>query len=147
MTKVVVKSRGQKYTQEISAGRHLFTGDEPVDNGGEDLGPTPYQLLLSSLGTCTSITLQMYARRKDWPLEAVEVSVQGQRPRGAKAGEPEYNIGVTINLEGPLTPEQRDRLLEIAGRCPVKRTLTGRIQIDCCLEPGAGQPTSLSLEP
>jgi putative redox protein len=142
MTTVVLKSRGQSYTQEISAGRHQWLGDEPDTSGGEDLGPSPYQLLLSSLGTCTSITLQMYAKRKGWPLNAVEVQVEGRHLRGPKEGGTSYDISVAVSLEGPLTPEQRDRLLEIAGRCPVKRTLTGEIRIRPRLQPveSAGSP-------
>ncbi|MFB3904738.1 MAG: OsmC family protein [Acidobacteriota bacterium] len=113
MAKVTVRSGAQSYQQEIVAGAHRWTADEPRNVGGQDGGPSPYQLLLSAVGSCMSITAQMYARRKGWPLEAVEVSAEGQSREGA------YVISLSLRFEGPLSAEQRERLAEIAGRCPV----------------------------
>jgi len=118
MAKVTVKSGAQPYRQEIVTDTHHWAADESVSAGGQDSGPTPYQLLLSAVGSCVSITAQMYARRKDWPLEAVEVSVEGQTREGA------YVMTISLKFEGPLTAQQRERLAEIAGRCPVKRSLS-----------------------
>ncbi len=118
MAKVSVKSGARPYRQEIVADAHEWAADEPLRVGGQDTGPSPYQLLLSAVGTCMSITAQMYARRKEWPLEAVEVSVEGHTRGGA------YEMAISLKFEGPLTHEQRERLAEIAGRCPVKKTLS-----------------------
>ncbi len=118
MAKVSVRSGGQPYRQEIVTDTHHWAADETVSAGGQGSGPTPYQLLLSAVGSCVSITTQMYARRKEWPLEAVEVSVEGQTREGA------YVMTISLKFEGPLTGEQRERLAEIAGRCPVKRSLS-----------------------
>jgi len=119
MAKVTVRSDGQPYRQEIVAGVHRWAADEPATGGGQDSGPSPYQLLLSAVGSCVSITAQMYARKKEWPLEAVEVSVEGRQTR-----EGAYEMSLSLKFEGPLTDEQRERLAEIAGRCPVKRSLS-----------------------
>lgn len=118
MAKIRVRSGGQPYRQEVSSHAHQWAADEPASVGGGDSGPTPHQLLLSAVGTCMSITAQMYARRKEWPLESVGVEVEGQTREGA------YEISISLNFEGPLSREQRDRLAEIAGRCPVKRSLS-----------------------
>ncbi len=118
MPKVSVRSGTQPYRQEIVADAHQWAADEPKTAGGQDSGPTPHQLLLAAVGSCMSMTAQMYARRKEWPLEAVGVSVEGRSQEGA------YEMTISLKLEGPLTAEQRERLAEIAGRCPVKRTLS-----------------------
>jgi putative redox protein len=132
---VVVKGSGIGFTQEIAAGPHRLHADEPVSAGGTDSGPNPYDLLLASLGSCTSMTLAMYARRKGWPLEGVVVRLRHSRVHAADCADCETRAGMLevierdIALTGPLGPEQRARLLEIANRCPVHRTLTSRIEI------------------
>jgi putative redox protein len=133
-TSVTVRS-GEGYTQILEAGGHRIVVDEPIDFGGADLGPNPYELLLGALGGCTSITLLMYARRKGWPLERVEVRLMHERVHAKDCADCETATGKIdtiykdIVLEGPLTDEQRLRLLEIAGKCPVNRTLQSEIKI------------------
>jgi putative redox protein len=134
MAEVVVSSIGN-LKQEIWSGRHTFVADEPVDAGGEDAGPSPYELLLGALGTCTSMTLQLYARRKGWPLEAVEVRLRHQRIHAQDCADCETKEGYLdaidkeIVVAGNLTPEQVERLGEIAHRCPVSQTLLREIRI------------------
>jgi putative redox protein len=134
MAEVIVSSIGY-LKQEIRAGSHSLIADEPVEAGGTDAGPGPYELLLAALGACTSMTLQMYARRKSWPLEKVEVSLSHGRIHAEDCQDCETKEGrITqieryISLTGDLTAEQRQRLLEIAQHCPVHKTLTGEISI------------------
>ncbi|HWC77891.1 MAG TPA: OsmC family protein, partial [Blastocatellia bacterium] len=134
MAEVIVSSIGY-LKQEIRAGSHSLIADEPVETGGTDAGPGPYELLLAALGACTSMTLQMYARRKSWPLEKVEVSLSHGRIHAEDCQDCETKEGrITqieryISLTGDLTAEQRQRLLEIAQHCPVHKTLTGEISI------------------
>ncbi len=120
---------------EIAAGRHRFIADEPLDVG-DDAGPDPYALLLSALGACTVMTLQMYARRQNWPLTRVEVNLNTYKIHARDCEDCESNpearvdiIERQITLHGELTTEQVARLTEIADRCPVHRTLTGEIKI------------------
>jgi putative redox protein len=141
---VVVESAGGEYLQRIAAGRHVMAADEPVAAGGGDAGPTPYDLLLSALGACVSMTLGIYARRKGWPLEGVRVRMRHSRVHAADCAGCETASGAMldrideeIELAGPLETAQRERLLEIAGRCPVNRTLTGKIEIRSALVPPA----------
>ncbi len=108
------------YGQTITNGRHTLSADEPADAGGRDTGMDPYELLLAALCACTSMTLRMYARRKEWPLERVEVVARHSERATADQTDLFERI---ITLTGDLTLEQRARLIDIAERCPVSRTL------------------------
>jgi putative redox protein len=134
MAEVVVSSTGF-LKQEIAAGPHRLVADEPVEAGGSDAGPDPYSYLLAALGACTSMTLQLYAQRKGWPLEKVDVSLRNEQIYAKDCEECETRDGkITridryISLTGALSDEQKSRLLEIAQRCPVHRTLTSEIVV------------------
>src|SRR5258708_1246501 len=125
---VVVQGRRSGFGQDISVRQHRLTADEPTSSGGEDMGANPYELLLAALGACTSITLRMYARHKNWPLEEVVVRLGYSRIHAADCVECETKegrldrINRELELKGPLTHEQRARLLETAEKCPVHRT-------------------------
>jgi uncharacterized OsmC-like protein len=135
-TSVTVTGRATGLAQEIEAGRHRFAGDEPAASGGTDTGPNPYELLLAALGTCTSMTIGMYARRKEWPLEAVTVRLRHAKIHAEDCADCEERVGFIdrierdVELVGALSAEQRARLLEIANKCPVHRTLTSHIRIE-----------------
>lgn len=133
----VVSRVGRKgFRTEVRARSHQLAADEPVALGGTDGGPTPYEFLLVALGSCTAMTLRMYADRKTWPLEGAEVFVRQGRSHERDCEQCETNtVGIArierrIELVGPLTDEQRQRLLEIADRCPVKQTLGSAIQVE-----------------
>jgi putative redox protein len=137
---VVVSGGAAGFAQEVVAGTHRFVADEPASAGGTDRGPGPYELLLAALGSCTSMTIGMYARRKAWPLEHVTVSLRHERRYIADCENCEKpqtlltRIHREIELTGPLSAEQRTRLLEIANKCPVHRTLTSKIEIETRLK-------------
>jgi putative redox protein len=137
---VVVRGSADGFAQEIRAGRHVVLADEPVSAGGTNTGPTPYDLLLAALGSCISMTAGVYSRRKGWPLESVTVHLHHSRIHAEDCENCETQEGmldridVVIELKGPLTEEQRARLLEIAHRCPVHRTLQSEIVIRGRLE-------------
>ncbi len=141
---VVVEGNARSYLQRILARSHVFGADEPASVGGSDLGPTPYELLLAGLGACTSMTLRMYASRKEWPLESVRVTLRHDRVHAKDIEDSERETGTVdvidkdVELEGALSEEQRERLLEIAGRCPVHRTLLNEIKIRSELLPPGG---------
>ena len=132
---VVVQGSADGFAQDITAGRHRLQGDEPPASGGSDSGPAPYDFLLAALGSCTSMTLGMYARRKQWPLTRVTVRLRHSRQHVRDCEvceEQDARLDVIereVQLEGDLAEDQRARLLEIADRCPVHRTLTSRIDI------------------
>jgi putative redox protein len=137
MEKVTVQSLPDyKFALVVNDGRHGFVADEPEHEGGDDLGPNPYELLLSALGACTAMTLVMYARRKEWPLHEIAVELEHERvfakdcesctEEEIAAAGPSGRIEVIrrhISVRGDLDEEQVQRLLEIADRCPVHRTL------------------------
>ena len=132
---VVVWSEGSGFAQQIAAGPHRLRGDEPESVGGTGTGPSPYDFLLAALGSCTSMTVGMYARKKKWPLERVTVWLRHSRIYAVDCAECETKEGMLdrieldVRFDGPLTAEQRSRLLEIANKCPVHRTLTSEINI------------------
>ena len=128
MKEVVVKFV-KNYQQEAKTDKHTIIIDEAKDVGGDGKGPDPYDLLLTALGGCTSMTIMMYARRKEWPLESVQVKLNHEKIHATDCDECITEEGKldqitkTIYLKGDLTQEQRERILEIAERCPVNQTL------------------------
>ena len=124
MRDVAVGRAGGKLSQDIEVGGHRILSDEEVEKGGEDTGATPHELLLAALGSCTAMTLKVYAARKGWPLGDVKVTLNAANRDGA------YVITRQVSIQGDLDTEQRQRLLEIADKCPVHRTLTGEITIN-----------------
>ena len=135
MAEVLVRGDARGFAQEVIAGSHRITSDEPVAAGGTDTGPSPYDLLLAALGSCTSMTVAMYARRKGWPLREVTVRLRHSRIHAEDCADCETKEGMLdrierdIELTGTLTEDQRGKLLEISNRCPVHRTLTSEIDI------------------
>jgi putative redox protein len=132
---VVVRGGAGSFKQEIIAGKHHLVADEPVSAGGGDAGPDPYDYLLASLGVCTSMTVGLYARRKQFPLENIKVSLWHSRIHAKDCEECETREGmvdridVEVELTGSLSAEQHAALMEIAAKCPVHRTLTSEINI------------------
>ena len=132
---VIVWGEGSSFAQQIAVGPHRLNGDEPESVGGTGTGPSPYDFLLAALGSCTSMTVGMYARKKNWPLERVTVWLRHSKIYAADCSECEMKEGMIdrierdVRFDGPLTAEQRSRLLEIANKCPVHRTLTSEINI------------------
>ncbi len=142
MTRSVVVEAGRlRYAQSVLVGPHLLLGDEPVSVGGGDVGPNPYELLLAALGTCTSMTVRMYADRKQWPLEGVHIELSYARVHAddCTACDKEIKLvdGIEMKLSffGELSESQRQRLTEIANKCPVHRTLESPIPIRARLAP------------
>ncbi len=132
---VAVRLGDEGFTTDVMVRRHSLTADEPESVGGNDYGPSPYELVTSGLGACTAMTLQMYARRKKWPLKEVRVQLEHFKDHAEdceNAEDPKSKIdhfSRTIELEGELDEEQRQRLLEIANKCPVHKTLHNPIKI------------------
>jgi putative redox protein len=123
------------YQTGIRAGNHQLIADEPADVGGSGSGPSPYDYLLAAVASCTAMTMRMYADRKGWPLEGAEVRVETARSHAADCEGcentplPKLALERTIELRGPLSDEQRARLLQVADRCPVKQALDPRIEV------------------
>jgi putative redox protein len=122
--------------QQINVRGHVLLADEPLEAGGADAGLNPYELLLAALGSCTAMTVRMYAARKAWPLESVEVVLQLDKVHASDCADCETRDGYLdritklVSLHGPLDADQRQRLIEIAERCPVQRTLQREIVIE-----------------
>ncbi len=132
---VVVRGNAAGFLQEVSSGDHRLRVDEPVNFGGGNAAPGPYDYLLVGLGACTSMTVGLYARNKKWPLKDIVVSLRHSRIHAKDCEDCETKEGMLdridaeIELTGDLTNEQRQKLLEIAGKCPVHRTLKSEIDI------------------
>ena len=132
---VIVHGTAAGFAQEVEIGSHELYADEPVSYGGTDTGATPYDLLLAALGTCTSMTIGLYARKRKWPLENITVSLRHSKIHAKDCDDCETKEGKVdriereIHLGGSLTEEQRIKLMEIADRCPVHQTLTSEINI------------------
>jgi putative redox protein len=132
---VIAHLRGG-FRTELAAGPHRLVADEPIEVGGTATGPTPYDLLSAALASCTAMTLEFYARREKLPLAGVDVSVAHDRQHAKDCADCITQAGfihrfrVEIALHGPLTAEQRQRLVEVANRCPVARTLQSEIKVD-----------------
>lgn len=125
---VVSENHRGRYQQDVRVGEHLLIADEPVSVGGGDAGPAPFDYLLAALGACTSMTLRMYAERKEWPLTEVSVALSLEAGPGG-----EQRIVRRITLAGELSAGQRSRLLEIANKCPLHRALSNPLAIDSSL--------------
>src|SRR5438552_461876 len=132
---IIVRGDARSFKQEIVAGKHHLVADEPISAGGGDAGPDPYDYLLTALGVCTSMTVGLYARRKQIPLENITVSLRHSRIYAKDCEDCETKEGmldrieVELDLTGPLSAQQHDKLMEIAVKCPVHRTLTSEINI------------------
>lgn len=132
---VVRETRRGKFQQTVTVGPHRLTADEPSAAGGDDTGPGPYDFLLAALGACTSMTLRLYADRKALPLDRVAVTLRHGRIHAEDCTECETKTGMIdriereITMDGALDPEQRGKLMDIADKCPVHRTLTSEVRI------------------
>ena len=132
---VVVQGTADGFRQDVVVGKHSLVADEPVSAGGGDAGPDPYDYLLIALGACTSMTVGLYARRQQFPLENITVSLRHSRIYANDCEECETKEGmldridVEVELTGSLSAEQHAKLMEIAAKCPVHRTLTSEINI------------------
>jgi uncharacterized OsmC-like protein len=136
---VFVRGSSSGLAQEIEVRDHRLRGDEPRELGGTDTGPAPHEFLLAALGSCTSMTVSLYARRKEWPLEEVKVRLRHSRVPASELPGAKTREGMLDRIErqvefvGPLNDEQKARLIEIANKCPVHRTLTSEIVIETSL--------------
>jgi putative redox protein len=131
---VSVSSGPVKYAQSISVGPHKLQSDEPPDVGGKDIGPNAQELLMASLGACATITVQMYAERHQWPLKGERATLSYARVLAENSADSGVQIGMVdelkmeVSLVGDLSAEQRNRLFEIANRCPIHRMLTSGVK-------------------
>ena len=144
MSEVIVTSLGNLKNEVRYGPNHKLITDEPVDAGGEDAGPDPYTLILAALGSCISMTVTLYAKRKNWPLQRVIVRLRQQRIHLADCDECTHTtegyvhrIERSVTFEGDLSAEQQSRLQEIAHKCPVHKTLTSEIVVSDLTEDGA----------
>lgn len=132
---VSINPGSSRYLQNISIGPHVFSADEPSEYGGNDAGPNPYELLLAALGACTSITVQMYAERKQWPPVGVNVRLTYAKIHAEDCAANDARVGMVeqiqmeISFTGDLSQGQFQRLFEIANKCPVHRTLVSQVKI------------------
>lgn len=139
MSQVVVKTSGTLYRTEITSGKHTIIADEPVNLGGGDLGPNPYDLLLSAVGACVGITLRMYAERKKWDLKEVQVHLSHERIHARDCTDCKSEEGYVhiikkeLNLIGDLSEKQLERLKQISDRCPVQKTLMNEVKFQTSL--------------
>lgn len=130
-----MRGNAREFLQEVVIGKHHLRADEPVSAGGADAAPGPYDYLLIALGVCTSMTVGLYARRKQMPLENINVSLWHSRIHARDCADCETKEGMLdridmeVELTGALSLEQHAKLMEIAGKCPVHRTLTSEINI------------------
>jgi len=131
----IIARNSEGYRIEVDVGGHTIISDEPTDVGGTGTGPDPYGLLVASVGACTAMTVRMYALRKKWPLGAVTITLKHSRSHAEDDRLCENmpvrldQIDMTVQLEGQLSAEQRARMLEIAGKCPLHRTLAAGVRI------------------
>jgi putative redox protein len=138
---VSVESASPEFLEKISVGRHRLQADEPTSAGGQDAAPTPYELLLAALGACKAMTVRMYAKRKGWPLQGVQLNLSHGKVHAEDCANCDApgslidQIDVEIKLRGELSAEQRRILLAIAEKCPVHRTLTSEVQIRTRADP------------
>jgi putative redox protein len=124
--RAVTRRDGGKFTQEVTIRQHELTADEPSEHGGDDEGPSPQELLAASLASCTAITMEMYANRKGWEVGEMTVSVDYEP---AQRGSP-TRFNMVVKMPKELPEEQRERLMQIAAKCPVHRTLEGEVMFD-----------------
>ena len=124
--RAIARRDGESFKHEVSVRAHELVADEPKDTGGDDSGPSPQELLAASLASCTAITIEMYARRKGWNIGDVTVDVDYEP---AQRGSP-TKFDMVIRLPKELPDEQRERLSQIAAKCPVHRTLEGEVMFD-----------------
>jgi len=135
LKEVVVTSGDEGFAQRVQARTHTLSADEPADVGGADTGPDPYELLLASVGSCSAITVQMYARRKEWPLEKVTVRLSHQKVHAEDCGDCEQETGTVdviekqVEVTGDLSDAQRTKLIEIADKCPVHRSIERGVKV------------------
>jgi len=135
MSQVLVQNNDTAhYKQAIKAGSHSFSADVPKDKGGEETGPNPHELLLGALGACTSITLQMYAKKKEWDLKNVSIQLSEEEVDDpANAGKKMSKISRNITVEGDLTAEQVESLKTVADKCPIHKILQGAKSIETAI--------------
>ncbi|OYV45334.1 MAG: osmotically inducible protein C [Burkholderiales bacterium 21-58-4] len=137
---MVVSTNKEHFRTEVYAGSHHLLADEPKDVGGTDAGPSPYGYLTAALGACTAITVRMYADRKQWPLDSVMVRLTHAKIHAEDCADCDRPSSLIdkferqIELRGVLSPEQKQRLMEIADKCPVHKTLQSKVQIETRLK-------------